>query len=174
MFFKKKKNAEEIAPVPAEEEEDDDVLDEELYRTGDVISFTVGNDQSLVYSRTNRKASVLPTFAASLLPYCNSFQTIDEHAVACTRSLGMTQQQLDFIYDSLLNMAEAGLLIPLSSAQELYQKLELESEPSKITTVGFVTHNPSDSLKRGITSYIENVKHHGRECDFAVIDSSSD
>jgi hypothetical protein len=178
MFFKKKKNAEDVAPAPAEEEyeeyeEDDDAVDEELYRQGDLISFTVGNDQSLVYSRSNRQVSVHPTFAVSLLPYCNSFQTIEDHAVTCARSLGMDQQQIDFIYDSLSNMAEAGLLIPLSSARDLSQNLALENEPQKITTVGFVTHNRSESLQRGITSYIEATKRHGRECDFAVVDGSS-
>ena len=68
MFFKKKKT--DAAPEPAEDEyeEDDDAVDEELYRRGDLISFTVGNDKSLVYSRTNRKASIHPTFAVSLLP----------------------------------------------------------------------------------------------------------
>jgi len=175
MFFKKKKNAiDDVAPVPVEEDEyeDDEALDEELYRKGDLISFTVGNDQSLVYSRTNRKVSILPTFAVSLLPYCDSFKTIEEHAEACTRSLGMGQQQFDFIYDSLSNMAGAGLLISLDSARGLHQKLELESESTKITTVGFVTHNRSDTLQRAITSYIENAKQHGRECDFVVIDGS--
>jgi len=173
MFFKKKKT--DVAPVPAEEEyeEEDDAVDEELYRRGDLISFTVGNDKSLVYSRTNRKASIHPTFAVSLLPYCDSFKSIEEHAEACTRSLGMGQQQIDFIYDSLLKMSEAGLLIPLNSARELHPNLDLESEPQKITTVGFLTHNRSESLQRGITSYIDDVKRHGRQCDFAVIDGSS-
>lgn len=175
MFFKKKKNAEEVAPVPAEDEyeEEDESVDEELYRTGELISFTVGNDQSLVYSRTNRKASIHPTFAVSLLPYCNSFETIETHAEACARNLGMTQQQLDFIYDSLSKMAEAGLLISLNSARDLGQDLDLESEPQKITTVGFLTHNRSESLQRGITSYIDDVKRYGRECDFVVVDGSS-
>lgn len=175
MFFKKKKNAEDVPPVIEEEEyeEDEDAVDEELYRTGDLISFTVGNDKSLVYSRTNRKASIYPTFAVSLLPYCNSFQTIEEHAVACARNLGMDQQQIDFIYDSLLKMSEAGLLIPLNSARDLHSNLDLENEPQKITTVGFLTHNRSETLQRGITSYIDNVKRHGRQCDFAVIDGSS-
>jgi hypothetical protein len=173
MFFKKKKI--DVAPVPEEDEyeEEDDAVDEELYRRGDLISFTVGNDKSLVYSRTNRKGSIHPTFAVSLLPYCDSFKTIEEHAEACTRSLGMGQQQIDFIYDSLLKMSEAGLLIPLNAARDLHPSLDLESEPQKITTVGFLTHNRSESLQHAITSYIEDVKRHGRECDFAVIDGSS-
>src|SRR5215470_5796464 len=125
MFFKKKKNAIDVPPEPAEDEyedeyeEDDDAVDEEFYRSGDLVSFTVGNDQSLVYSRTNRRVSIHPTFAVSLLPYCNSFKTIEEHTEACTRSLSMGQQQMDFIYDSLSKMAEAGLLVPLNSARDL-------------------------------------------------------
>jgi hypothetical protein len=173
MFFKKKKT--DVAPEPAEDEyeEDDEVVDDELYRRGDLISFTVGNDKSLVYSRTNRKASIHPTFAVSLLPYCDSFKSIEEHAETCTRSLGMGQQQIDFIYDSLLKMSEAGLLIPLNSARDVHPNLDLESEPQKITTVGFLTHNRSETLERAITSYVDNVKRYGRECDFAVVDGSS-
>jgi hypothetical protein len=172
MFFsKKKKNSTSVAPV-VPEIENYDALDNELYCRGDVISFPVGNDQSLVYSRVNRRVSILPTFTTSLLPYCNSFKSIEAHAEACIRSLRMDQQQTDFIYDSLFNLAEAGLLIPLNSVRDLQQKLEPDNEQAKITTVGFVTHNRTDSLKRAITSYIVNNKRHGRECDFVVIDSS--
>jgi hypothetical protein len=171
MFFKRKRDPTPVEPV-FQQEEDTDALDEELYRKDDVISFGVGNEESLVYSRINRKVSILPTFATSLLPYCNSFKTIDAHAEACMRSLMMDQQQIDFVYDSLFSLVEAGLLIPLNSARDLQQKLEPESEPTKITTIGFVTHNRIDSLKRSITSYIKNNQRHARQCDFVVIDSS--
>ena len=171
MFFKRKKDPIPVEPV-FRDEEDTEALDEELYHKDDVISFGVGNEEFLVYSRINRKVSILPTFATSLLPYCSSFKSIENHAEACVRSLMMDPQQIDFVYDSLFKLVEAGLLIPLNSARDLQQKLDPESEPTKITTIGVVTHNRTDSLRRSITSYIKNNQRHARQCEFVVMDSS--
>jgi hypothetical protein len=121
--LQEKKNTIDVAPHP-QEEENDEAVDEELYRVGDLISFTVGNDQSLIYSRSNRRVSIFPTFTTSLLPYCDSFKTIEEHAEACIRTLRMGAQQIDFVYDSLSNLAEAGLLITFRAVSEL-QKVQV-------------------------------------------------
>src|SRR5688572_26082824 len=113
MFFSKKEQGRtEAQPVALEDQNEDAALNNELYRRGDVMSFPVGNDESLVYCRDNHKANILPTFIASLLPYCGSFNTLEGHAQACVRSLRLDQQQIDYIYDSLLSLAESGLLIP--------------------------------------------------------------
>jgi hypothetical protein len=175
MFFSKKREP-KIRPESHTSPRDDDgaaFLDDELWRTGDVVSFALGSDQSLLYSRDNRTAKILPAFIASLLPYCNSFDTLDGHADTCQRRLRLDDQQADYIYESLFELAEAGLLTSLNCANDLSQAQPLDREPLKIATVGFVTHERPDSLRRGLISYIENVKCFKRECDFVVMDSTA-
>jgi hypothetical protein len=172
FLFKKKEKRIKAEPVSLEDEDEDDDVNKELYRRGDVISFPIGSDESLVYCRSDRQAKILPTFIASLLPYCSSFNTLEAHAQACVRSLRLDQQQIDHIHDSLFVLAEAGFLTSISSARELIQERPSENELHKIATVGFVTHNRRESLRRGVLSYIENVKRYHRECDFVVVDSN--
>ena len=174
MFFSKKKaNRIKAEPVPLNDKNDDANIDNELYRRGDVVSFSVGDGQSLVYSQQDRKANILPTFVVSLLPYCHSFKTLEAHAEACVESLRLDQQQIDYVHDSLLDLAQSGLLTPLGSARDLSQEPRDNAGLHKIATVGFVTHDRPDSLGRGVLSYLESAKRHGRECDFIVADSSS-
>lgn len=172
LFSKKKENRIKAEHVSLENENEDAELDNELYCRGDVISFPVGSDESLVYCRNNHEANILPTFIASLLPYCSSFNTLESHAQACVRNLRLDQQQIDYIYDSLFDLVEAGLLTNISSVRDLRQESSPENALRKIATIGFVTHNRTDSLRRGITSYIDNIKRYDRECDFVVADSA--
>src|SRR5229473_3678978 len=156
MFFsRKKENRIKAEPVSLNDENDDANIDNELYRRGDVISFPVGDGQALVYSQQDRKANILPTFVVSLLTYCHSFKTLEAHAEACVESLRLDQQQIDYVHDSLLDLAQSGLLTPLRSARDLPQEPRDNAGPLKIATVCFVTHDRPDSLRRGILSYLE-------------------
>ena len=50
----------------------------------------------------------------------------------------------------------------------------LAERPPSIASIGFVTRNRGEALRRALVSYIENCRQFGREVDFAVMDDSEE
>ncbi len=49
-----------------------------------------------------------------------------------------------------------------------------EDEPLRVETIAFPTHNRPEVLERGLASYAEAAREHGRTVRFAVLDDSPD
>lgn len=166
---------EQITP-PAPEEDSAD--DNERYCAIEVINLPAGDERSLVYSVSDRSAQFLSVEMAVLLKKCQRFKTLEAHAEAVATVLELSPHRIEGVYLKSAEMQfseliERGLLI---SERELYERCRQaehsESSPPPISTVGLVTRDRPDSLKRCLQSYLENTQTHGRETEFVVADDS--
>ncbi len=147
------------------------------YCSVEFSSFHAGDQMQIIYPRTGI-ARLLPSQTADLLTRCRTFRTLEEHADECQRSLTTVPGQSDqvwkeYLVEQLEELAQAGLLV---SDQEFFKSLMTPERPAgtdeKIATVGIVTRNRRDSLKRCLSSFISNSRNSGRANDFAVLDDS--
>ena len=53
------------------------------------------------------------------------------------------------------------------------RSVDIQNPPVEIASIGLITCNRLDGLRRALTSYIQNNKLHGRTNDFVVMDDSS-
>ncbi|MBW4493513.1 MAG: hypothetical protein KME26_10610 [Oscillatoria princeps RMCB-10] len=164
------------------------------YRTGDIEQVPIRQNSVLVYSRTSRCSQILSADVAELLSECRQFKTLDDHAQDICQARNLQEDSTEAIKSQLTRLVEAGFLI---SQQQLFEKgtsrgglantlrfeANISGEPApkdalpatgcSIASVGILTCNRLEGLKRSLTSYIENSKQYGRTNDFVVMDDSA-
>jgi hypothetical protein len=185
--------------------------DRRHYRSSDVVSFRIGKNADVIYSKFNRVARIVSCDVARLLHSCRDFKLLEEHAQAYSRNqenhwlesqpfdprsqalpatsikllkvfekitlklrqiVEMDQDRNDVI-QQLRELADSGFLI--SDAELVKSSAQLSETPppdQRISSVGIVTCNRQESLRRCLTSYIENVKTFERTVEFVVVDDS--
>jgi hypothetical protein len=144
------------------------------YCSSDTIKFPAGAGLTLVYSKLNRAAHVLPDQLVYLLDQCRTFKTLAEHARDCCRSTSGGDGLIPQVEGHLMALAAAGLLVAESEIAARLPHACASFAAGKIATVGIVTRNRAGSLRRCLTSYIENSRRHGRANDFVVMDNSEE
>lgn len=157
--------------------EDDAPLDagSELYCRSDTVRFPLGHHSQLVYSKLSRTAHILPSHLLDLLDCCGTFKSLDEHEEDCYQYFHPGEAVNGSLEKLLRELVERGLLVSYSRLVELCRKpLEASDGSARISTVGVITRNRLESLKRCIVSYIENGKKYGRTHGFVVMDDSED
>ncbi|MBA3442282.1 MAG: hypothetical protein H0T92_20700 [Pyrinomonadaceae bacterium] len=151
------------------------------YCRTDTIRFAAGDQMQLIYAKLNRSVHLLAPNLINLLDHCWTFRTLDQHAEGWLRAHVNESQPRELnpvapIHDLLLQLIEAGLLISdrdlLDQVRRLTHASTLLHPPASISTIGVLTRDRPDSLRRCLTSYIENGKRHGRACRFVVMDDS--
>ena len=144
----------------------------EQYRAVDAETFDLGRDARLVYSPHDASTHVLPPLLCTALARCVTFATLDQHARARCRELGLPEDQVGPLRAGLTGLVAAGLLVSHADLRRHLPLPEAGEESPRVGTVGFVTRDRAATLRRGVESYIENAKRHGRTVDFAVLDDS--
>lgn len=152
------------------------------YCRDDTARFVVGGESHLVYAKFRRAAEVLPAHLVRLLEHCQTFQTLDDHARDFLRGLmpgaeGDNQAQLEFLRNELKGLAGRGLLVSEEELRKWCRQFSptnaAETEETSIETVGVVTRDRPESLRRCVASHIENSQRHDRAPRFVVTDDSA-
>jgi hypothetical protein len=135
-------------------------------RCDDIERFPFGRGEELVYSRRTSAARVLPSRVAAWLENAREPRTVAEHARDWTRAeIGPGDGTLEALVACGLLVAPAELLAtPAEGAAR---------EPVRIATIGMVTCDRVAGVARGLPTYIDNTRRHGRTCDFVVVDDSA-
>ncbi|MFN7945493.1 MAG: hypothetical protein U0Z53_09085 [Blastocatellia bacterium] len=148
------------------------------YCCADVFSTPAGHQYHLVHQAGGR-TRLLPPQMADLLNYCQTFRTFEEHARSYQQRAAPGRQVSDRVWtesivEQLTELAADGLLISEQDFLSSLQAADPEPPPSPITTVGIITRNRPEALKRCLISFIENSCRFGRTNDFVVMDDSDD
>lgn len=172
----------------------DAVAPKTYYRTGDIERVPIRHNSELVYSRTSRCSQIFSADVAELLSLCRQFKTLDEHAADIGLARNLPEDSIEAIKSQLTRLVEAGFLISqelllfsgapgggLTDTVLLEANISGERAPKDalpaagpaIASVGILTCNRLEGLKRSLTSYIENSKQYGRTNDFVVMDDSA-
>src|SRR5262245_57230280 len=64
-------------------------------RCSRIVRIEVGEESELVYSASNKTATVLPTSLANLLEVCDKFKPLAEHAEECYHLFRSRQHEVD-------------------------------------------------------------------------------
>jgi len=140
-----------------------------MYRTGNILHFDVGEGAVLLQSAATGSARTVPAIIATMLERCAQFDTITGHALHLAGTFGGTTR----FYESLLNdLRDSGFL---AASDELgYGTGAAPRPPITIGTVGWVTCDRHEQLRRSMETHIGNSSRHGRFCAFAVFDDSNE
>jgi hypothetical protein len=112
----------------------------------------------------NASASILPSFIARLLrngttPKRRQTPKIDS-------------RQFELIQNQLYEFVAGGLMVSDRDLMNLLAAPVDPEMPTRITSVGIVTHDRVAALTRCLESYIENAKRFDRNNEFVVVDDS--
>lgn len=142
----------------------------ERYTAGDLVFFPLGTGTMLVHCRTTGRARAVAPEAADLLRRSAGFATLEDHARARCRELGLDGEHASAVRAQLEELAEAGLMV---AWREIAAAAPSDAPaPPPITAIGLVTRNRLDVLLRAVASYAENAREHGREVEIVVTDDS--
>lgn len=175
-FWSRRRESRDVTRRVEEFVEDDAPADEgELYCRSDMVRFPLGHYSQLVYARLPRATHILPSHLVALLDCCGTFKSLSEHERYCQPYLGAGESTNGPLESQLRELVESGLLLPYGELlRSLRQPAETQTAPPKISAVGVVTRNRPDSLRRCVSSYMENGRGHGRAHGFVVMDDSED
>ncbi len=188
-------NSSDLQTFAANESIDDLSLSNERYFSYETLRFPVGNRKELVYSKLNRGAQVFPASIAELLENCRSPQTLRDHArsfktrfshLSGSAPGSVNQEENEEIFlkapfsnqnEPLINiltlLVESGWLV---SETEAWKRRKLSipraESPTPIQSIGIITKDRVDALRRCLHSYIENTKAHAHQSEFVVMDDS--
>lgn len=144
------------------------------YCCADIERVPVGQNGELVYSRITGSKQILKSEIAEIVSECQQFKTLAEHAKEISR---VQKYGLSFseALQQLSELAKAGFLISQQQILDKWRNSEeiLSTEENIIASVGIITCNRVDGLKRALSSYIENCLQYGRKNDFVVVDDSA-
>ncbi len=169
---------------------------EEYVRCLGVRAYPWGDNDVLICSERNGSREILSRRDYEILNSCGNFATLENHAlnfhnfeqnrklpqgrlksILAKKLLKEYGPGAENIKDQLAHFIDMGFLVKYSEISNslLSQSSHRTNRSSEnsIKTVGFVTRDRVDSLKRALSSYIENTKQHARSNDFVVMDGSS-
>lgn len=143
------------------------------YRAVTTTALRLGAGTTLVYAHRARSAHLLPAALADLLGRCQSFAALADHARRHCREMGLPEGEIQSVADQLATLVTAGLLLSEGDLLERCPRTAANDEaPPPIASVGLVTRDRVDTLRRALASYIENSRRHARTNDFVVVDDS--
>lgn len=147
---------------------------DELWRRGDFLAFTVGEDVQVAYSRDGRGARTLPSFAVEFVLGCKEFQPLEQQIAAHAAKHGWGALELEALRSWLPQIVEARLLVSSSDVRRRCEQLrDPANTPPPIGAIGFPTGGDRVALlARAVESFARNGQARGREVDLIVSDSS--
>ena len=133
------------------------------------------------------RSRILRRYQADLLARCQEFRTINEHAQTIYNALRGKQKQACAIHShhsapleigsikkQLAGLIESGFLITDKELLDRCRQLGEQKETVPlIASIGVVTRNRPESMRRCLESYIDTCKRHGRTNNFVVVDDST-
>lgn len=145
----------------------------QLFRSAVAVTFAVGEDMQLLYSRLNRTSILLSRASAGFLLSCKSFATIEQHAERIRQALRGNSETVDRLKALLLKAIQSGMMVSASDISAHLSFLDSSSSSSgSITAIALPTRNRPKTLERAIRSYVENIREYGRSPRFVVADDS--
>jgi FkbH-like protein len=146
----------------------------ELYRCLGFERGVAHAGAEVVLTGTGRWAR-LPVETAELALRCPEFGALDAHACRLARLSGGDPAAIG---GRLADAARAGVLVSRSDLADRCRRAlsadaasDAEAGPP-ITAVGIVTCDRVEALGRGLASYMDNCRAHGRAVEFVVTDDS--
>ncbi len=182
IFGRRRKDRDEAAPKPAEAEaaaaaepiedeaEDDD---EPLYRAVHVQRVPLGDAAELVTALETGVSHELPRDVSALLPHCQTFETLADHAAQLAQAMRMPAREVPVLATVLGELAGKELLVTHDDVvEELEAHARDEAPAPPIAALGVVTRDRPEALARAAGSYLANAQEHGHEIELFVADDS--
>jgi hypothetical protein len=150
---------------------DADEGDEHLYQQVPLSVASLTTDSQLVYAR-HEVAQVMPNFTAEILRRCVEFETLEDHAVELVQELRLSGDQIKGVKEQLDELVAQGLLVEHDDLAERIRKNAPESPAGTFSTLGIVTSDRPEALRRCLDSYLDAMGD--RSIDIVVVDDSND
>ncbi len=150
--------------------------DPERYCRAQTVSLPVGSNETFVHALESGSGLLLDTAVAELLAYCDTFESAREHALNICRHLGLADRDVDVIERHVIDLAERGVLVPLSGlmgACEARAAANREA-PQSIASTVIVTRDRPALAARSLNDLIDNHRRTGRDTSVVVLDDSPD
>lgn len=146
---------------------------EDIWRQAPFASFVAGEDVHSVYVR-GRTPVLIPSYVVDFALRCTEFRPLAEHIARHAERQAWGSLEIDALRSWMRKVKEVGMFV---SRGELYARAAAigapQMETAKITAIGFSTGGDRmEMVTRALTSFVENVRAHGRTADFIVADSS--
>lgn len=160
------------------------------YRFFDVNVNRFGINKMLIHSKRTGTVKLLPSNFVQVLLSCESFRSLEKHAIAFCKSIRNTsekntyfpiqEQEIKSVKALLNTFVNNGFLVSEAEIRANIMKLAKKDSPkhqgfsNRITTLGIPTCNRPSYLERALTSYLENCRNYGRTVKVVIIDNSND
>jgi hypothetical protein len=146
------------------------VVDCEHYSSLDTAQFYTAKDLGVAYSFFRRAAVPLPSDCIRVLASCRVFATLPEHAHRVAQHMHFSLAEATRCIEVLV---EKGLLV---SQREIITAIrsharEPASKPA-VTSLVIPTRNRTDTLRRGLRSFIHNRNTFARKYQIVIADDS--
>ncbi|MET0621839.1 MAG: hypothetical protein ABW250_02555 [Pyrinomonadaceae bacterium] len=149
--------------------------DQRRYGRSDIVRVPVGARAQLVYSRLDGASHMLPNHLAQILEQCAKFRTLGEHARHLSADPGLKMGVGTPPEEQLRRLVGLGLLVPEDELASVAEGASAGREESaRVSTLGVVTRDRPESLRRCLDSYVENLRRYGRQTGLVVVDGSAD
>ncbi|HEX8423379.1 MAG TPA: hypothetical protein VF634_08205, partial [Pyrinomonadaceae bacterium] len=142
--------AEDAAETAAGQPQVVTVAEGQRYRCDYINRFPVGGNSELVYSRATRAARVLPAGAAALLENCQTFKTLDEHALDHLHTLKQDQARTDAALTELSERVFPSFVAKLLGSMRGYAQQHGLKQTSESALVSNVKAQLEDFVRAGL------------------------
>lgn len=150
-------------------------LQAQRFRAFDGWYLRMGQSRQLAYCPLTGEAKVLGNATARVLQGCAIGATLDEHAQALRRRLGLGPAQAATVRDQLNELVAAGLLV---SDRTLIQRCRADcgaNDPAPpIASLGIPIYEQPSTLRGSLGSFAEGSRRMGRALRFVVADGADD
>ncbi|MDP3178222.1 MAG: hypothetical protein Q8M76_09985, partial [Spirochaetaceae bacterium] len=148
------------------------------FRAPELRSYPAGNDEYLIEC-PGAWAEILSRFEAECLARCATYRSLGEHAQAIGEEFGAEGSATAEIRAVLESAGSKGLVAPfeaLFAEAEGVEPRDAEARvpPVRAESLGFVTADRPAVTLRGLASYMDNARAHGRSIEWAVHDDSAE
>ncbi len=148
---------------------------EEQYKTYYTTTIHNGLSHVILYSTLDQTFVEVPRVPSSYLAQCLTFQTLDEHLQAISVFQKADNDNRNFIRDALAGFVRKGILTARSAVRSdlIVRTPPVSLGKPRLETLGIPTCGRPISLRRCISSYLENLTRAGRKADLIIADNSA-
>jgi hypothetical protein len=126
-----------------------------------------------VYLCLTGEIQIISRSAAAMLLECDSFKTLDGHAVELCRRLGLGPGKHKIIESSLTSAVHKNCFVTWKEIEEeCRRRNRTEYGSSHIQSIGWITRERLAQLHDSMQSYIKNAKQFGHSLTYIVLDDS--
>lgn len=133
----------------------------------------LGQGQVLIYLPEEDRSVLAPQRVAVLLPFCNSYRTIEQHVNKIGRSVGVSSERLPSISDALSALINAATIQEGHDSSVFPAVTSVENRAvASISTIGVLTAERPDHMLRCVESLMQNICERGHSTELIVMDDS--